>query len=133
MFNVFKFSDALKAGGIDPKVAEAQARAFAEALEDTEVASRGDVREMGAELRAETANLRTELKTDIANLRTELKTDIANLRTELKTDIANLRTELKTQVASLRGEVKQIQWNLSLVIAGLGVVFTILNHFMFHV
>ena len=158
MFNVFKYSDALKAAGVDAKLADAQARALAEALDHTDVATRSDVRELGvalrtelktavADLRTEIADLRTEmrtevagLKTGIADLRTEMRTEIADLRTEMRTEIAGLRTEMRTEVASLkteiahlRGGINQLQWKVGVVVAGLGVVFTILNHFLLHV
>ena len=118
MFNVFKYSDELKAAGVDAKLADAQARALAEALDHTDVATRSDVRDLGVALR-------TELKTAVADLRTE----IADLRTEMRTEIAGLRTE----IANLRGGINQLQWKVGVVVAGLGVVFTILNHFLLHV
>jgi hypothetical protein len=55
-----------------------------------QVATKGDLAVMAADLRSEMAHLRTELKTDMADLRTEFKTDIADLRAESKGDIAAL-------------------------------------------
>ena len=136
MFNVFKYSDALKAAGVDAKLADAQARALAEALDHTDVATRSDVRELGVALRTELKTAVADLRTEIADLRTEmrtevagLKTEIADLRTEMRTEIAGLRTE----IANLRGGINQLQWKVGVVVAGLGVVFTILNHFLLHV
>ena len=136
MFNVFKYSDALKAAGVDARLADAQARALAEALDHTDVATRSDVRELGVALRTELKTAVADLRTEIADLRTEmrtevagLKTEIADLRTEMRTEIAGLRTE----IANLRGGINQLQWKVGVVVAGLGVVFTILNHFLLHV
>ena len=147
MFNVFKYSDALKAAGVDARLADAQARALAEALDHTDVATRSDVREQGVGLRTELKSAVADLKTEIAELRTEMRTEvagfrteIAELRTEMRTEVAGLRTEMRTEVASLkteiadlRGGINQLQWKVALVVAGLGLVFTILNHFLIHV
>ena len=154
MFNVFKYSDALKAAGVDAKLADAQARALAEALDHTDVATRSDVRELGVALRTELKTAVADLRTEIADLRTEmrtevagLKTGIADLRTEMRTEVAGLKTEiadlrtemrteiagLRTEIANLRGGINQLQWKVGVVVAGLGVVFTILNHFLLHV
>ena len=129
MFNVFKYSDALKAAGVDARLADAQARALAEALDHTDVATRSDVREQGVGLRTELKSAVADLKTEIAELRTEMRTEVAGLRTEMRTEVASLKTE----IADLRGGINQLQWKVALVVAGLGLVFTILNHFLLHV
>jgi hypothetical protein len=55
-----------------------------------DVATKDDVRALGAELRAEIADLRTELRAEIADLRTELHTEVTSVRIE----VAELRAEM---------------------------------------
>jgi hypothetical protein len=73
-----------------------------------QVATKGDLAIMAADLRAEMADLRTEM----AHLRAELKTDISDLRAELKTDIATSRRTMTN-------------WMLTLLVAIVGAMASI--------
>lgn len=70
-----------------------------------EVATKGDIAVLGAELRSEIADLRTELKTDIAVLRTEMHEEIASLRTEMHAEIGSLRNDMNAMIGSLRNDM----------------------------
>ncbi|AKK20080.1 hypothetical protein HUT03_02210 [Candidatus Liberibacter africanus] len=75
-----------------------------------------------AELKEEIANVRA----DIANVRTELKEDIANVRTELKEDIANTKSELKDAINS------QTKWFMGIIVSVLvstiGILLKLSSH-----
>lgn len=66
-----------------------------------DVATRQDLRALGADLRTEMADLRTDLRTEMAELRTEM----ADLRGEVRTEIAGLRGEFRTELVALRGDL----------------------------
>jgi predicted nuclease with TOPRIM domain len=69
-----------------------------------DIATKQDLRTLGAELRGEMADLRTELRGEMAELRGELRGEMAELRgefTELRGEFAGLRGEF----AGLRAEV----------------------------
>lgn len=70
-----------------------------------QVATKGDLAVLSAELRAEIADLRTELKTDIAELRTEV------------------RSELSAEVGALRRSMTN--WMLTLLVAIVGAMASI--------
>ena len=92
-----------------------------------DVATKDDLRVLGAELRVEMAELRTELRAEIGELRTEvraeiaeLRTEIGGLRTETGTEIGGLRTEMRTEIAGLRAEMergftRQTKWMAGLM------------------
>ncbi|KQC48650.1 hypothetical protein AP064_05725 [Candidatus Liberibacter solanacearum] len=60
-----------------------------------------------AELKEEIANVRA----DIANVKTELKQDISNVKTELKQDISNVKTELKDAINN------QTKWFMGIIVS----------------
>jgi hypothetical protein len=62
------------------------------------------------------AGLATKL--DIAELRAELKADITGLKAELKADISELRTQLKTDIAKLQTDTGWIKW---IITGGVGL------------
>ncbi|HUG09108.1 MAG TPA: hypothetical protein VMP13_09490 [Acidimicrobiia bacterium] len=70
-----------------------------------QVATKGDLAVLSAELRSEMAELRTELKTDIAELRAEL-------RAELSAEIGGLRRSMTN-------------WMLTLLVAIIGAMLSI--------
>jgi hypothetical protein len=76
-----------------------------------EVATKGDLALLSADLRTEMGDLRSELRTEMSDLRTEM----AELRAELKTDIAELRADMITEVGALRSSMAN--WMLTLLIA----------------
>lgn len=109
IFDTHRYVKELEAAGVETKQAEAQVKMqfeiFSSVIEDT-VATKQDLRDTAAELKAEIAEVRTELKAEIAEVRTELKAEITEVRTELKTEIVELRTELKTDIAEVKSELK---------------------------
>lgn len=98
IFDTHRYVKELEAAGVETKQAEAQVKMqfeiFSSVIEDT-VATKQDLRDIAAELKAEIAEVRSELKTEIAELRTELKAEIAEVKSELKLEIAELRAEFK--------------------------------------
>jgi hypothetical protein len=62
-FDTLKFSDTLKQAGVPAAQAEAEARAFAAAIGDVDVATRRDIEDM-----------RKDVKTDIARLENRIET-----------------------------------------------------------
>ncbi len=77
------------------------------------VASKEDIAELRAEMKADIAELRAEMKADIG----ELHSEIAALRAENKADIAELRAELEKLRADL-------MWRMMLIMGGLLAIFT---------
>lgn len=62
MFDTLKFATRLKEAGVAPPLAEAQARAIIEALGDTDVATKADIRMVRSELGAEIRELKTDVR-----------------------------------------------------------------------
>lgn len=101
-----------------------------------QLATRLDVAEAKAEVKAELAALRTELKGDVAALRTDLQADIAELRTELQGDIATVRTDMATMRGELRTEIQAaknsaLTWTIgvlgTLYVLGFGLLYTLVQ------
>jgi len=84
-FDTLKLARRLEAAGFSTRQAQDTAEALAETLTAT-VATQGDVRELGLQLRTEIASLGAELRMAMAGLRTEmqsLRTEMQSLRAEL--------------------------------------------------
>lgn len=63
-------------------------------------------------------------KGDLAVLSADLRSDMADLRTELKTDIAELRAELRTELSTEIGGLRRsmTNWMLTLLVAIVGAM-----------
>ena len=105
-FDTLKMADKLESSGFSAQQAAGVTGALADALLESNLATKGDVERSGAALRAEMAAMRSELKADIAQVRTELKADIAHVRTELKGDMAAFRAEVKGDMGTFQAELR---------------------------
>jgi hypothetical protein len=123
-FDTLKLARRLEDAGFPPKQAGDTAEALAEAL--GELATKGDI---GA-LKADLTSVESGLRADIATLRAELKADIAALRAELKADIELLRAELKADIELLRRDMT-IRLGSMLVVA-VGVILAGMRYFTLH-
>ncbi|RPD37178.1 hypothetical protein C0030_003675 [Candidatus Liberibacter solanacearum] len=91
------------------------------------LATKAELKEEIANVRADIANVRievtsvrTELKQDIADVRA----DIANVRAELKEDISKVRTELKQDIADVKDAINiQTKWFMGIIITIILSVF----------
>ncbi len=104
MFDTLAYANKLKAAGVDPKAAEAQAEVNAEmitTLLESTLATKQDLTDMSVALTQDITHLRAEFTQNIIHLRSELKQDMAALRAELKQDTADLRAELKQDIGQL--------------------------------
>jgi hypothetical protein len=72
----------------------------------------------GLATKLDIAELRAELKADITDLKAELKADITDLKAELKGDISGLKVELKTEIARLQTDTGWIKW---IITGGVGL------------
>ncbi|MDD5296906.1 MAG: hypothetical protein PHU46_08340 [Rhodocyclaceae bacterium] len=61
-FDTLKFSDTLKASGVPPMQAEAEARALAAAISEVDVASKRDVAESTSSIRGELEVMRRDMQ-----------------------------------------------------------------------
>lgn len=66
-------------------------------------------------------------KGDLAVLSAELRSEVADLRTELKTDIAELRAEVKAELSAEVGALRRsmTNWMLTLLVAIVGAMVSI--------
>jgi hypothetical protein len=81
-FDTLKYSNTLKAAGVAPPQAEAQAFALAQAFDDyrDQLATRNDLKLMDTGLRGEMAQLRAEFKGEMAELRADVAGKFANMK-----------------------------------------------------
>ncbi len=116
MIDTLGYAEALEQSGFTSQ----QAKGAAKALNNTvgeELATKADLAQLGAELRAEIAEVRTELRAEIVEVRAE----IVETRTELRAEMAELRAEVK-------GELKLIHWMLGIVM--IAVVIPLIRDFL---
>lgn len=128
-FDTLKYANKLKAAGLEPKLAEAQAQAEGEALHElamTQLATKLDIYETKQEI----TKLKEETCRDISALREETSRDINELKQETRQKIG----ELTFQVHGLRISMDQLKNTLTIklggiMVAGIGVLGALLTFF----
>ena len=142
-FDTLKFANTLKAAGVPPQQAEAQASAFAEVIQVNlkDMTTKDDLASTASDLKREIADLGKDLKQEIADLRKDAKQENADLRKDVKqesreleqrlnTKIDNVHAELKEQIAHMKGELHLVRWMLGTLIGGVAAV--LIRLFFFH-
>ena len=128
-FDTLKFANTLKAAGVPPQQAEAQAVAFAEVvqLNFKELATKEDVDraavaiqagldQLAKDLRRETVDTRDELKRAIADVVEQFTHKLEDVRRELKDEVQKVNARLDTFQAKHAGDMALIRWMLAAVI-----------------
>ena len=89
---------------IEAGASEAKAKAAAGAIPPAErLATKEDLAEVKADLKAEIAEVKADLKAEIAEVKAELKEDIAGVRTEIAGLEARLYRQLWIMAAGIVG------------------------------
>jgi len=109
-FDTLKFANTLKAAGVPPAQAEAEAQAFAEVIQINlkELVTKDD-------LKREVDDAKKELKQEIADVKREIK----DVEQRLNTKIDLLAAELKNTRTELKGEIYLLKWMMGVVLAAL--------------
>lgn len=100
IFDTLKFANRLKAAGVDPAHAEAEACALAGVLDGNlpRLATRDDLRDLAT------------------------KAEVRELAT--RDEVAELRTEVRELRADFEGKFRLLQWMLGVTIAGVATLVT---------
>ncbi|MBV9248431.1 MAG: hypothetical protein JO227_04185 [Acetobacteraceae bacterium] len=106
-FDTLKMARHLHAAGFTTQQANGAAEALADALSGADLATKGDVVSLKAEVKAEINSLRTGLGHEVAGLRAEVKNELVALQTELNNNTSSLRTELKAGDAGLHAQMSR--------------------------
>jgi DNA-binding transcriptional MerR regulator len=121
--DTLKIAKRLREAGFTDPQAEAVVAAVQEGAEGAEVATKADLGELRAELKAEIAELRFELR------QTELRLEarIEAVRSELKAEIAALKAEIATLKADILSRVFALILGALVVniVAMIGAVFAV--------
>ena len=119
--DTLKATRSLEAAGFNAAQAEALVTVLGGPITGT-VASKGGVRELRPELKAEIKDLRVELKEEITQLREETRAEIADLRTQfasLSRQVADVRLEVRGGIRSLKARMYRLLLVQATVIVGL--------------
>ncbi len=106
-FDTLRLAQALRGANFTPEQAEGAARAIADAAQ-TDLATKGDLHEVKAELKAEIATLRTDMTAEFVSVRNEMTTEFGSVRAE----IASSRAEWKIEAAGIRAEMRDMKAEL---------------------
>lgn len=109
--DTLKYAKRLKAAGVAPEQAEAQAEALAEVCEAG-----------GAELVT-----RADLKEQITVLRSELQEQLTGMRGEMQENATSLRAEMKETTASLRFDLRELELRMDARFAEVDSRFQLLH------
>nr|VFK42973.1 MAG: hypothetical protein BECKTC1821E_GA0114239_102233 [Candidatus Kentron sp. TC]VFK42976.1 MAG: hypothetical protein BECKTC1821D_GA0114238_101442 [Candidatus Kentron sp. TC]VFK57267.1 MAG: hypothetical protein BECKTC1821F_GA0114240_101617 [Candidatus Kentron sp. TC] len=91
-FDTHRFISTLRSAGVEEKQAEAFSNAFADAQHESELATKGDIRDLKGDIR-------------------DLKSEIRNVET--KTDA--FRAEIKAEVGAINSKIESLRWMLLLI------------------
>ena len=110
VFDTHKYINTLKAAGFTEAQAEAQSSALVGAFDANaeRLATKEDLRVLGAELRGDLAEFRSEMRAEFAEFRGEIRTELAEFRGELAGfhgELADVRGDMR----GMRGEIDQIR------------------------
>jgi hypothetical protein len=114
MIDTLKYADRLKAAGVEPRQAEAMARALQEAHSERDLVTRGDVRQ---ELVITTADVREEL---------------AATRADLQEQLGATKADLQEQLAPMRADIALLKWMVGAALAGHAVTWSLLGRMLLH-
>ncbi len=113
-FDTLRLAQALRGANFTPEQAEGAARAIADAAQ-TDLATKGDLHEVKAELKAEIASLRTDMTAESASVRGEfasVRADMAAEFSSVRAEIASGRAEWKIEAAGIRAEMRDMKAEL---------------------
>lgn len=96
MFDTLKYAKKLQEVGVPREQAEAQIIILVEVMEDT-LATKTDLKELGAGTREEFQAVRTELQ----SVRSEMRSEFQAVRSEIKVEIVNLEHRLTLRVGAM--------------------------------
>ncbi len=122
-FDTLKFANTLKAAGVPPAQAEAQAFAEVMQLNLKELVTKDNLKLTGDELKREIDDAKKELKQEIAEARREAKQDLKEVEQRLAAKIELLAAEQKTIRTELKADMYLLRWMLGVgVTVGVGVL-----------
>jgi ABC-type phosphate transport system auxiliary subunit len=107
-FDTLKFANALKAAGVPPAQAEAEAHVLAEVLQVNlkDLVTKDDLKLTKEDIQREMADVGKELKQDIKDVKQEVKDAEQRMNTKFEVLVA----ELKALRAELKGETLLLKW-----------------------
>jgi G3E family GTPase len=126
-FDTLKFANTLKAAGVPPQQAEAQAVAFAEVIQLNlkELVTKED-------LKHELEGLKKELKTEVLDARKDGKYELKEAEQRLTNKIELLAAKVDATATDMRASMVLLRWmigvNAMVVVTTLGLV---LRYFIF--
>lgn len=121
VFDTLKYSNTLKAAGVAPPQAEAQAAALAEVLglQMERLATRDDVQQSSFVLRGEMQQIGIELRGEIQQISTELRGEMQQIGTELRGEMHALDAKLSGRMDGLDQQFNQMKWMLGIMSSGI--------------
>ena len=103
-FDTLHATDTLTAAGVPAEQARAIVAMVGSAL-GGHVATRTDVADMRAAMKADFADAQATVNADIADMRATMKTDFADAQATVNADIAEVRAQLKSEITNVRAEI----------------------------
>ena len=123
-FDTLKLADRLEAGGFTAVQARTAASAFADAMSGSDLATKVDLGEAKAELKADIA----ATKADLAEVKAELRADLVEVEHHLdakiatvKADIGRLEERIERRTAESNAKAQEIKNELIRWLLGIGV------------
>jgi len=103
-FNTYDFVKSLEDAGMDEKHAAAISAGILRAHEVADLATKTDVRELKADVKASEAALRSEMR---------------EMQIQIDAKIDNLELRIDKKLTEMRGESILVRWMLGLIMAGI--------------
>jgi hypothetical protein len=134
-FDTLKLADRLEAGGFTAAQARTAASAFADAMSGSDLATKADLGEAKAELKADLG----KVKADLVDVEHRLETQIAAVRTDLvdvehrlETRISAVSAALAEVKAELKADSRQMELRMTIKLggmlaAGIAIVATVVK------
>jgi hypothetical protein len=118
LFDTLKMAETLQAGGFSDQQARAMTQALGEAATIANVATRGDVLDLGIGMKHDFEAFKTEMRTDFLAFKAEMRTDFSAFKTEMRTGFSAFQTEMKHDLGSLEQRMTIRMGGMMVALAG---------------
>jgi hypothetical protein len=127
LFDTLKMAEALQAGGFSDQQARAVTNALGDAATVAQVATRGDVMDLGIGMKHDFDTFRAERRADSDAFKAEIRAEFGAFKTEIRHGFEMFKTEIRRDLSAL--EQRMTIKLGTMMLAMTGVLFAALHFF----
>jgi hypothetical protein len=107
LFDTLKMVETLQAGGFSDQQARAMTNALGDAATVAQVATRGDVMDLGIGMKHDFDALRAEIRADSEAFKAEIRAHSAAFKAEIRAEFEAFKTEVRHDLEAFKIEIRR--------------------------